>query len=135
MRVSIDVFPASQYVVELEFSERDLEIDPAIADDCEVLGTVFSKTFNADAGFEAGDLDAAAWQSEVESASALLDAMHPSPAIGTQIEAVATWLAGASTPGDLTTNRSAAANAAFSLIGQICTGNNTGLLLIGEYGG
>ena len=135
MRVSISVFPESPFVAEFEFSTAELDIDPAIARDCEVLGVVLSGAYNADAGFTAGDLDGAAWQAEVDAAALPLEGMDPSPMIATQHDALVAWFASATTPGDFTTATTPEANEARNLVNQICTGNNSGLLLMGEYGG
>lgn len=135
MRVTINVHPASPFVVEFEFSANELDIDPGIARDCEVLGVVLSGAFNADAGFIAGDLDAAAWSAAVDAAALPLEGMDPSPMIATQYDALVAWFANAGTPGELTTAATPEASAARNLVNQICTGNNSGLLLLGEYGG
>ena len=135
MRVTINVHPESPFVVEFEFSADELDIDPAIARDCEVLSVALTGAYNADAGFKASDLDAAAWSAEVDAAALQLEGMDPSPMIATQYDALVAWFANASTPGAFTTTVTPEASVAQNLVNQICTGNNSGLLLVGEYGG
>lgn len=136
MRLSVTVVPiGTLWVADFVFSEDALTSDPAIADDCEVLGVVISGVYNADAGFKAGDLDAAAWQAAIDAAAAPLDGMVPSPMIEPTIAGLKAWLADASTPGEATTARSPESFAAQEVASQVCTGNNSGLLLLMKYGG
>lgn len=135
MTVSIQVFPGSDFVAELQFSEAELSIDDAVAADCDLLGITLSAAFNADSGFHVGELDAAGWQSKVEEGLAALREMEPSPIISEQVDPLRAWFEEASVPGQLSEARSPEAIAAESIVHQICTDNHSGILLMGEYGG
>lgn len=132
MRLAVYVDPAATVVAEFAFSTEPVDIDAALAADCEAVGEAESHLYNASAGFRAGDLDAAGWRDRMDEGAAVLEGMTPSPILAAQVETYLEW---ATTASDPMTAEGERPNDAAALISALCAANHTTIAVIAEYGG
>lgn len=144
LTIELVVPDGTRLAATMAFSTSAFTPDPVTAKQCAVLSTVQDAYFNADQGFDHGDVSDAQWTQLTASAKTEVATLaaetkkHPSSAglLGTVIPSLAEWLTGAgdhpggvlhAPPGDFT--------AAESLAGQICTANGTSIVIHSKYGG
>ncbi|MCI0156276.1 hypothetical protein KNO15_06150 [Leifsonia shinshuensis] len=145
-RVAVDlVVPdGTRLAATLRFSAHRFAPDPATKRQCAALAPIIEAYFNADQGFDHGDVDVAQWTQKTVTAKADLTALAAratadgagSGLLGTVLPRLADWLTGAgdhpggilhAAPGDF-----AAAN---DLASQICNANGTPMVIRSDYGG
>ncbi len=136
MEVIVSVEQGESLVGTLEFSDRPVDVDAGVAEDCEALGVFYGLFEDAEVGFQEGLIDRAAWRVALDDAKATLDAMTPTPMIEPQAVALSDWIGAVEEPGFwISETRPAAVGAADSLAGQVCTDNGSTIRVLRQYGG
>lgn len=127
------------FVATVAFSPEPKSVDPVVAHDCETLGDVYTAIADAEAGFAAGDLDAAGWADTVADGVTLLDNMiarPASPPMAPQAAAMREWLVTVSVPGDpIQGSEPVTVQHAEGLMGAVCADNGSIISITPRYGG
>ncbi len=145
-RVDVDlVVPdGTRLAAALRFSTHRFAPDPATKRQCAALAPIVEAYFNADQGYDHGDVDEAQWTQKTVTAKADLTALAAratangaaSGLLGTVVPTLADWLAGAGEhPGGLLHAAQGDFTAANELASQICDANGTPMVIRSDYGG
>lgn len=147
-RIDVDlVVPdGTRLAAALRFSTHRFAPDPATKRQCAALAPIVEAYFNADQGYDHGDVDEAQWTQKTVTAKADLTALAAratsngaaSGLLGTVLPTLADWLTGAGDhPGGLLPPPPPQGDftAANDLASQICDANGTPMVIRSDYGG
>lgn len=145
-RVQVDlVVPdGTRLAAGLRFSTHRFAPDPATKRQCAALAPIVEAYFNADQGYDHGDVDEAAWTQKTVTAKADLTSLAAratangaaSGLLGTVLPPIAAWLTGAGDhPGGFLHPPQGDFTAANDLASQICNANGTPMVIRSDYGG
>jgi hypothetical protein len=139
MQLYVSVPADSQFALTGEFTTDVFSPDPVTTDACAQLSEYMTVYLNADQGYLQGDVSAEEWRVQMDEAAGIITELQDTATglIALQLPALVDGMsAPVVVPGYFHEQHSPTAmDAAGTIVGDVCSDNGTGLVIMAAYGG